>query len=52
MQMSKDVGQWLQKTLLGLNKEDSGMIYFVLGNLDSPPLHTAARWQLGRRHGL
>jgi hypothetical protein len=47
MQMSKDVGQWLQKTLLGLNHEDSGMIYFVLGKLDSPPLHTVARWQLG-----
>lgn len=47
MQMPKEVGQWVQRTLLGLNKEDSGMIYFVLGNLDSPPLYTVARWQFG-----
>ena len=47
MQMSKDTGRWVQRTLLGLNQEDSGMIHFVLGNLDSPALYTLARWQLG-----
>jgi hypothetical protein len=45
--MSEDVGQWVQRTLTGLNKQDSGMIYFVLGNLDSPPLYSVGRWQLG-----
>jgi hypothetical protein len=47
MQMSKDIGQWMQQILIGLNDEDSGMIYFILGNLNWPPLYTVARWQLG-----
>jgi hypothetical protein len=47
MHIPKDIGLWLQETLQDLEKEDAGMIYFVLGDLASVPPYTANRWQLG-----
>jgi hypothetical protein len=47
MQMPNDVALWLQKTLLGLDKEDWGLGYMLDGNVASAPPDTPERWQLG-----
>jgi hypothetical protein len=47
MQMPDDIALWLQKTLLGLDKEDWGLGYVLDGKLALAPLDTPERWQLG-----
>jgi hypothetical protein len=47
MHIPEDIGLWLQETLHEYDGERWGMADFVLGNLDSIPRYTAARWQLG-----
>jgi hypothetical protein len=47
MKILSDVALWLQTQLLGLDREEWGLVYFVHRNLDSVPQYTDARWQLG-----
>jgi hypothetical protein len=47
MRIPEDRALWLQKTLLGLDKEDWGLGYVMDGKLALAPVNTPERWQLG-----
>jgi len=47
MRMPTDIALWLQKTLLGLDREDWGLGYMLDGDLAFAPPDTPERWQAG-----